>query len=137
MNKLLLLIVLITMTYSMDAIAYPLTPRTHGGYCTTNHIDFDGFRYAEKIAHCKRHVSTSRKNKICRSYGVNNRKHYKVDHIIPLSIGGDNSDDNLWCQHESIDTVRLEYALYMKLKKGKIIQQEAFDIILDAKFNLD
>jgi hypothetical protein len=115
-------------------LSFLLIPPFTGHLCTAKDPDFDGYRYKEQIAHCKRKVSTARKNKICKRDGVDDRRDFKVDHIIPLSIGGSNHDTNLWCQHKSIDTAKYEYELYSDLKAGRINQKEAILKILQKKF---
>lgn len=117
-------------------LAYSLAvPPTVGHLCTETDPDFDGFRYEEQIPHCTRNVTTKRKIHICLRAGVEDRTEYTVDHIIPLSLGGSNADENLWCQHSSDAVTHLEYQTYLQLNRGEITQQEAIDIILDAKFN--
>ena len=135
MTKLKLLFCIILLFVSTKLIAYPLEPTTSGSLCTTSHRDFDGLRYAESIAHCKRNVSTRFKNEICLDYGVRNRRDYKVDHIIPLSIGGDNSRENLWCQNKAIDTAPFEYDVYRLIKGGDVTQAEAIKLIMERKFH--
>ncbi len=114
-----------------------VVPPTTGHLCTETDPDFDEFRYEEMIPHCRRNVTTERKVDICLRDGVEDRTNYTVDHIIPLSIGGSNDDDNLWCQHYSLNVTHLEYQTYQQLKKGEITQQEAIEIVLNAKFDRD
>lgn len=129
-----LLTLILSLMIVTPAFSYLLEPPVQGSLCTTSHADFDGFRYAENIPHCKRNVSTRRKKAICKRDGVLNRKDYTVDHIVPLSVGGDNSNDNLWCQHQSINVTKLEYTTYVQLRDGKLVQREALEILRDAKF---
>jgi len=113
---------------------YLLFPPTYGSLCSPTSPDFKEYRYQEQIAYCTRNVSTERKNTICHRDGVDDRTAFTVDHIIPLSLGGSNDDDNLWCQHHSLNVTHVEFKTYQELRDGKITQQEAIDIILDAKF---
>lgn len=113
---------------------YLTVPPVQGDYCTLNDPDFDGLRYEESIPHCKRNVSTNKKDFICERDGVSNREDFTVDHIIPLSLGGSNSADNLWCQHNSLSVTHLETKMYLQLKEGKITQKKAVKTILEAKF---
>ena len=122
--------------FSIITIFYLLLPPTTGEYCTTYDKDFSYFRYAEQIPYCKRNVSTRRKDAICRKEGVYNRKNFKVDHIIPLSLGGNNSDRNLWCQHKSIDTAKYEGIAYRNVNGNKWTIQEAIDYVNSYKFKL-
>lgn len=115
-------------------LLYLMVPPTHGDLCTSADIDLDAYRYEEQIPHCKRNVTTERKIAICKRDGVVDRSEFTVDHIIPLSIGGSNRDENLWCQHKSLAVTSLETALFEKLNKGEITQKEAIEQILEAKF---
>jgi hypothetical protein len=122
--------------------AFPFTPDeslTSGSLCTTHDPDFQEFRYREKIAYCKRSVSSSDKEKIYRTYGVSQkcRKEYTIDHFIPLSVGGTNRPDNLWPEPKSIKALRkdLEIELFKAIRDGRITQDEAIEKIRDAKFN--
>jgi len=134
MKRLLFMLLLI----GTSSFAYPLKPNHHlspGSFCTVNDPDFTEFRYEENIPYCTRNVSFARKNAICKRDGVDDRKDFVVDHIIPLSIGGNNKDDNLWCQHHSLSTASLEYNCYTQLKNNQITRLEATNIILNCKFN--
>jgi hypothetical protein len=114
-----------------------LVPPSEGSLCTVADPDFDGYRYAEQIPHCERNVSTDRKDVICRRDGVYNRTNYTVDHIIPLSLGGSNHNDNLWCQHKSLAVTDIEYKAFILLDEGALLQKEAINMVLDAKFSPD
>jgi len=123
---------------------YPLTPdvkETPGSVCNEDHEDFEEYRYPEQIPYCFRNVASSLKKKIYDWYGIpqNERKEYTIDHLIPLSLGGDNEDDNLWPEHKEVKALRpdLEIKLYVKLRDGKLKQRAAIDQILEAKFDPD
>lgn len=107
---------------------------TPGTLCTDQHPDFDGYRYAEQIPHCRRNVSTSRKNRVYAEYGIpaEERGAYEIDHRISLAIGGDNSMTNLWplIDAEARRKARVEEQLYLDLRDGTITQAEAIDVIL-------
>jgi hypothetical protein len=139
MNNIFLLV--ISLTLSTQALSFPKIPDIKiapGHLCSVKDSDFERFRYKEQIPYCTRNVSIARKDKICSYYGVSveeRRKNYTVDHIIPLSLGGSNSDKNLWCQHRAIYTGHLEYWLYKKIESGKINQKDSISYILDHKFN--
>ena len=45
------------------------TSLTPGALCTTDDPNFDGLRYPEQIAHCRRNVSRAEKNRIAAAYG--------------------------------------------------------------------
>ena len=131
--KVLTMLIMCIFTCSVEA--YPTTPPVPGSLCFASNKDFDGYRYAELISHCKRAVSSSRKDKICKRDGVWPRtEDYTVDHIIPLALGGSNKDDNLWCQHKSLNVTRQEFQEYVKLKNGETTQIKAILTILSLKF---
>jgi hypothetical protein len=104
-------------------------------------------RYPENIIYCERNVDTHLKQQIIREYDEKfgyeirqmNRMDFKIDHYIPLSIGGANNKENLWPQHKSVFEVTdpLEHLLSEKIKIGAITQVEAVRVIKDAKNNLD
>jgi hypothetical protein len=107
----------------------------------------DTFRYPERIPYCNRNVSSSEKNAIINNYdrkfgyevGRMNRSDFKVDHYIPLCMGGSNSDKNLWPQHKSVyvKTDPLEQKLCELMAAGRMLQAVAMDKIRYAKNNLD
>ncbi|MEZ4751898.1 MAG: hypothetical protein R3B54_15075 [Bdellovibrionota bacterium] len=120
----------------------PLIPNpkfTNGELCVVKDKDFDEYRYEEEIAHCKRNVSKSRRDKIYQNYNIPTRcrNDYTIDHFIPLSIGGNNHNENLWPEHKAIKAVRqdLEYDVYLDLRASKITQKEAVGIIRTAKLH--
>ena len=132
------------ITFSLFAFGdrYPMTPDagdTKGELCTTSDPDFREYRYPERIPYCERNVSSSLKKRIYEDYAIPQieRKDYTIDHLIPLSIGGDNRQINLWPEHKAVKALRLnlEYDLYLKLRDGKISQDDAIDEILWAKFH--
>lgn len=107
----------------------------------------DEYRYPEHIAYCKRDVDSSTKRSIIKEYddkfGYNiermNRADFKIDHFIPLSVGGANERENLWPQHESVYvyTDPVESTLSELMIHAKITQAEAIETIKYAKFHLD
>lgn len=120
----------------------PLTPNPEispGAICTTRDSHFREYRYPERIVYCKRSVSKRLKADIYETYGIPKhcRKHYTIDHIIPLSIGGNNRVENLWPEHKAVKQTRkdLEYDVYLALKDGAISQEYAINRILEEKFN--
>lgn len=124
---------------------YPVGPdpvKTPGDICENSPTR----RYPEGIVYCNRNVDTQLKNQIIKEYdkelgfriGQMNRGDFKIDHFIPLSIGGSNSKKNLWPQHVSVYTVTdpLEQILSDKISKGLIKQADAIRVIREAKLNL-
>lgn len=120
----------------------PNPTTTPGSLCQSTAVK----RYPEHINYCERDVSSDTKNALIsmydRSFGYHihemNRGDFKIDHFIPLSIGGSNSKDNLWPQHKSVYTITdpLEQLLSDKISAGRIKQAEAIRIIKEAKLNL-
>ena len=112
---------------------------TPGELCDTRDPDFKEYRYQERIPYCERNVTSQRKNQIYREYDVPLKKkhNYTIDHFIPLSLGGDNSDENLWPEHKKIKELRknLEHDTFQDLRDGYINQDEAIEIIIEAKLN--
>jgi len=134
-------IILVLFILSFSVFPYPLTPDKNvspGEYCTVEDKDFDHFRYPENIAYCRREVSSWLKDEVCKRDGVNNRRpNYTVDHIIPLSLGGNNYKTNLWCQHRDILSAPMEYYYYELVRDGKIRRLDAVSHLLRCKFHRD
>ena len=131
----------LTLAFSLQTFSYPSTPNpewAEGALCTRKNSDYTEDRYKEKIPYCERNVSSSMKKEIYKQYNIPEacRNRYTIDHIIPLSIGGDNSPENLWPEHKKVKATRphLEMDLYEELKAGKIKQKEAIEIVLHEKF---
>ena len=125
---------------------YPKGPDqaiTPGAICNAP----DSYRYPEKIAYCTRNVSSELKNEIIDQYDSSlgyhirelNRAQFKIDHYIPLCMGGSNDRTNLWPQHESVYTITdpLEQLSCDKMAAGKLTQKDAIEHIRRAKNNLD
>lgn len=134
------LFILLVLPYV--AMGYPLTPdkdETPGSVCVTSNNDFEEYRYPERIPYCHRNVATALKKTIYEWYGIptSERKNYTIDHLIPLSIGGDNDRTNLWPEHKEVKALRpdLELQVYLDLKKGDALQKDLIKLILDNKFN--
>lgn len=129
----------------MENPNYPIHPQdsvTTGALC--DHPD--SRRYAEGIAYCSRNVDSGTKKEIIRNYDATfkykiqtmSRGDFKIDHLIPLCMGGANSVNNLWPQHKSVYTITdpLEAELCQKMSDGRLLQKDAVVIILKAKHNL-
>jgi hypothetical protein len=145
--KLFALILSISFLAQADLVSrkFPLGPDvrlTPGSLCEKP----DYLRHPEKIPYCNRDVESSRKYQIIDTYnrelGYNitrgERQQYKIDHFIPLCIGGSNRNDNLWPQHQSVynQTDPLEHLLCEKMSKGRIKQAKAVEYIRAAKKDL-
>lgn len=105
----------------------------------------DRYRYPENIAYCERDVSTAEKDQVFdayRKYGFklsyDRRYDYKVDHYIPLCVGGSNSIRNLWPQHLSISAITdsIEKTVCDKMALGKLSQRNAVAMIVRVKNDL-
>ncbi len=105
------------------------------------------YRYAEKIAYCERDVSSETKEHVIANYdqsfgyqvGKMKREDFKVDHFIPLCVGGSNDRANLWPQHKSVYDITdpLEPIVCAKMYQGKLKQSEAVLLVVEAKTHLD
>lgn len=131
--------------FSSEA-AFPKNPDaelTPGELCTRPST----YRYPERIPYCERHVDVGLKKAVIREYDQDlgyrirslPRKQFKIDHYIPLCMGGSNDAENLWPQHESVYRItdRLEGLLCEKMAEGVLTQAHAVDMIKRAKNNLN
>lgn len=105
----------------------------------------DSYRYPEKIPYCKRSVDTELKWAIIDNYDERfgydirpRRADFKIDHYIPLCMGGANSEENLWPQHKSVyeKTDQLEEKLCRLMSMGRMLQDEAVVKIKTVKNDL-
>lgn len=138
------LIFILSIFFVLTTFSYPKNPdvnKSPGDLCTVSDKDFKEYRYPEHIVYCERNVTSQRKQKIYDSYNIpkNERKEYTIDHIIPLSIGGSNSDLNLWPEHKAVKATRphLEDEVYNDLRTARKTQQEVIDLILKEKFKTE
>lgn len=124
---------------------YPMGPEeaiTPGSLCTTP----DSRRYPEGIAYCSRSVDSGLKYDIINQYNKDlgyhinpqQRGQYKIDHYIPLCMGGSNNRDNLWPQHKTVYTITdpMEPLLCQKMSEGKLLQAKAVEYIRAGKRDL-
>lgn len=67
------------------------------------------------------------------------RGEFKIDHFIPLCMGGSNSRTNLWPQHRTVYEItdEMEMRLCELMAAGNMLQAEAMETIRYAKFHLD
>lgn len=104
-------------------------------------------RYAERIKYCDRNVPGELKAEVIQTYDQQlgfsiramRRGLFKIDHYIPLCVGGSNQRQNLWPQHRSIYQItdRLEFAVCQKMSEGKLKQAEAIELIKQGKTDLE
>jgi hypothetical protein len=100
-------------------------------------------RYPEHIKYCDREVDPETKWYVIKlyvqKYGYNihpgNRGQFKIDHYIPLCMGGSNDPQNLWPQHEKVYqlTDPMEPLLCEKMSMGRLKQSEAIELIKRGK----
>jgi hypothetical protein len=119
--------------------SHPHTEVTPGSLCERA----SELRYPEHIKYCERDVEGSLKAQLFvmydRQFGYETtqmqRTAFKIDHLIPLCMGGSNKADNLWPQHVSIyeQTDPFEPFLCGAMASGKLKQAEAVQIILSVK----
>lgn len=144
-----LITLILSLVLSFSILAFPKTPdqtMTVGALCSTSDKDFAEFRYPEAIPYCNRDVTTQTKQLIYNAYHipVDERKQYTIDHLIPLSIGGNNDMKNLWPEHISLrdsrldpsGQMKLEQYVYEQVRAGKMKQADAIAMIKKSKFNL-
>lgn len=145
LNVVLLSLTLVSASAEVWAKGFPTNPDprlTPGSLCN----DPDETRYPERIAYCKRDVSTGLKKQIIAIYdqrlgysvGEMNRQEFKIDHFIPLCAGGSNTKENLWPQHRTVyqQTDPLEPVLCEKMQSGRLRQADAIRLIREAKLDL-
>jgi hypothetical protein len=102
-------------------------------------------RYPEQIKYCGRHVEKDRKDEVIllydRKWRTNlaneERDTFKIDHLIPVCVGGTNQIENLWPQHVDIGryTDPIEPKLCFLMEHGKMKQSEAVELIKKAKLD--
>jgi hypothetical protein len=106
---------------------------TPGELCTPEDPDFDGYRYAQRIPHCRRHVTRDDKYDIGKTYGISpDQFHkYEFDHYLSLSYGGSNSDLNVWPLIKPIarEKSRYEQYLFDEVSSGRMTQVQAVENI--------
>ncbi len=103
-------------------------------------------RYPEGINYCDRDVMSETKRAVIEVYQSklgfnimgNGRENFKIDHYIPLCMGGSNEPKNLWPQHKTIytQTDPLEPLLCEKMASGSLLQKDAVALIIRAKNDL-
>ncbi len=103
----------------------------------------DTYRYGERIPYCERNVKSSRKAALFVRYDEElgyattrmQRTQFKIDHHIPLCMGGSNEDSNLWPQHSTIYelTDPAEGYLCERMAEGSLRQAKAVEIIQSIK----
>jgi hypothetical protein len=146
--KLFSLLVLLVMSSNLYAFGnnFPTRPDarlTPGKLCDRP----TSYRYPEHIAYCERDVTTDTKEALINLYdselGFNihtmDRAEFKIDHFIPLCVGGSNDSINLWPQHRSVYEITdpVEPLVCQRMLEGKLSQADAIKLITQAKTNLN
>ena len=137
------LFVLALSFHSVAGNPYPRSPDprlTPGALCT----QATTYRYPERIAYCERDVNTYTKELVFQSYRKlgfslsGDRGEYKVDHFIPLCLGGANDESNLWPQYYTISerTDPVEPLACEVLARGKMKQKDLVELVRPAKMDL-
>ncbi len=102
---------------------------TPGVLCTRRDRDFDEYRYAERIPHCRRNFSKKEKQEVSRWYGLPWEEHskYQFDHLLSLCLGGSNSLNNVWpmIYDQARKKAKMEWNLCRRLTEGKVTQKQA------------
>jgi tetrahydromethanopterin S-methyltransferase subunit F len=101
-------------------------------------------RYPERVPYCERDVDSMTKESVFAEYkrvyqlGRYTRHQFKIDHYIPLCMGGSNEPQNLWPQHLTISmlTDKSEALLCKGMSLGKLKQKPAIEAITRAKNDL-
>ena len=130
---------------AFSAEPYPKSPQpslTPGALCTHPST----YRYPEKIPYCERAVDGDTKDQVVQRYDAAfgyqiekiGRQNFKIDHYIPLCMGGSNDPSNLWPQHPSVYAITdpLEPVLCQKMAEGRLKQSDAVRLIKQAKGDL-
>lgn len=124
---------------------FPTAPHpdmTPGSVCENSSIR----RYKERIKYCPRNVSRQTKSTLIIRYdrelgynvGKMRRFDFKIDHYIPLCMGGSNDPENLWPQHKSVYEVTdlMEQVACEKMAEGVLLQSQAIELIQKGKNDL-
>lgn len=135
--KVFLISVLLGFSFSVHAHSkYPYLPNpslTPGVIASTNEAEVCEKNYPAR----SRSVSNSTRKKVYSAYNVNKQEckgGCKIDHLIPLSIGGSNAIENLWPHEYGADwsvfeKTRLEIRLRKEVCFGKMPIDEAQECI--------
>ena len=138
-------VAVLVLSFNLFALNYPSGPNlevTPGDLCKTP----GQIRYPEKIKYCVRDVDSELKRQIIaqydRDFGFDllsiKREDIKIDHFIPLCMGGSNARENLWPQYKAVYAITdpLEPLLCDKMAAGRLKQADAVKMIRAAKLDL-
>jgi hypothetical protein len=115
--------------------AYPDPSLTPGVVATTDIHELTNYTAScGTYSECHRNTSQALKGKVLADY-PDCAKSHEIDHIVPLALGGADSQGNLWCQNGEgkwnyHDKDRLEALLVIKVKSGTMTPTDAQQEIL-------
>ena len=111
-----------TSTFAADPIL-PDPMLTPGAVSTKDKTTICQRGYSKSV----RHTSRQLKHQVYVEYGIEkNTGHYEIDHLIPLSIGGADTRENLWPESRDIKPWntevkdKLESYLHVEVCAGRI-----------------
>lgn len=142
LKRFILFAALVASASAFAGDPFPSSPDprlTPGSLCGKS----SNYRYPERISYCPRDVDSNEKREIIARYdrqlgtriGWMNRAEFKIDHYIPLCMGGGNELENLWPQHMSVyaHTDPIEELACKKMAEGRLRQADAIKAIRRAK----
>ncbi|HVK60567.1 MAG TPA: hypothetical protein VM432_03405 [Bdellovibrionales bacterium] len=104
-------------------------------------------RYPEGIPYCVRNVNSGTKKERFQEYDrvlgfqtlQMDRQQFKIDHYIPLCMGGSNHESNLWPQHRTVYEITdpMEQVACEKMAQGLLKQAHAIELIRRGKNHLE
>lgn len=138
MKKLLVILSLLFGNLATAQIDSPDSTKTPGGILTTDLSKICVSGYSKTV----RDVSESLKKKVYKLYNVpleergsyNGKLISKIDHLVPLSMGGNNEIINLWPHYFDVPSNygvlkknKLENYMKVKMCKGNVTHEEAIN----------
>lgn len=84
----------------------------------------------------RRHTTQKMKRDTYRAYGIENTLHFKIDHLVPLSLGGADSMKNIWPtdfttpDHTAADKDRFEIKARHLACIGQLTVEQAQQIFM-------
>ncbi len=139
-----MLLVLVLSSASFAGFQSPKAPNpklSPGKLCSPEDSDYwRTFGEGEQAVHiCSRNVSMSQKYQTLSKYGIDKKKRsqYKIDHVIPLNIGGSNDSSNLFPIDKSLMGIyeRAEWPIYQAFRHDMVTTKEAQSFVKNWKYN--
>lgn len=75
-----------------------------------------------------RKTTRDMKNKVYNLYGIKKHKHYKIDHLVPLCIGGADSIKNIWPSNFDVEKHNANAKDRLELKILHMVCERKMDI---------